>query len=52
MADSCGASGSGGVATLSGVIFSDGDDSDLSVSDIDEVVIAREIWSLSLFRFV
>lgn len=31
----------GGVASMSGVIYSD-DDSDLSVSDIDEGVIARE----------
>lgn len=43
MANGGGGSGSDGVATLSGVIFSDDDDSDLSVSDIDEGVIAREI---------
>lgn len=38
-----GATGSGeGIESFSGVIYSD-DDSDLSVSDIDEGVIAREL---------
>lgn len=31
---------------MSGVVFSDGDDSDLSVSDIDEGVIASEFLRL------
>jgi len=47
MVDGGGGSVGGGVATLSGVIFSDGDDSDLSVSDIDEGVIARKNWVLA-----
>lgn len=42
-APTSGGSGSGGgVASMSGVIFSD-DDSDLSVGDIDEGVIASEL---------
>lgn len=38
----CGNTGqSGGSDTLSGVVYSD-DDSDLSISDIDEAVLASE----------
>lgn len=41
----------GGVASMSGVIYSD-DDSDLSVSDIDEGVIASESVIKYIFKLM